>query len=131
MIQKSVLNVLLAEDDPVTASTITSVLTGLGWTVDFAASGKAAVRLQQQGNYDVILLDDTLPDMSGEQVYRAIKMADNRVPPVLFLRNSEAQNGKIVLEDGDQMLPDVSDIKDMISRCHALAATAPAMAISA
>lgn len=131
MIQKSVLNVLLVEDDPVTASTITSVLTGLGWTVDFAASGKAAVRLQQQGDYDVVLLDDTLPDMSGEQVYRAIKMTDKRIPPILILRNTDVQNGNIVLDDGDEMLSDVSDIKEMISRCHTLAATAPAMAISA
>ena len=109
------LKVLVIEDDPLTASQITSNLTGLGWSVDFAASGKAALKQQQQQQYDVILLDTTLPDMCPKEVYAQMKHEQGSTTPVLCMRTDTFDAS---LHREDDIIPDVTDVKDIIARCQ-------------
>lgn len=124
MQQASPLQVLVVEDDPVTASSITTVLAGLGWQVDFAASGRVAIRLQQQRQYDVVLLDVTLPDMHSIDVYKLLKAQWGEALPVLFMRASTEQDMHLTLTAHDALLPDVADTKQLVALCQSLAASA-------
>jgi len=112
----TLLKILVIEDDPLTASQITSNLSGLGWSVDFAASGKAALKQQQQQRYDVILLDTTLPDMCPKEVYAQVKREQGSATPVLCMRTDTFDSS---LQHTDDIIPDVSDVKDIIARCQA------------
>ena len=123
----TLLKILVIEDDPLTASQITSNLSGLGWSVDFAASGKAALKQQQQQRYDVILLDTTLPDMCPKEVYAQVKREQGSSTPVLCMRTDTFDSS---LHQTDDIIPDVSDMKDIIARCQA-AVSASAYSASA
>lgn len=126
MQQATPLEVLVVEDDPVTASSITTVLAGLGWQVDFAASGRVAIKLQQQRQYDVVLLDITLPDMHSIDVYKLLKAQWGEALPVLFMRASTEQDIHLTLTAHDALLPDVADTKQLVALCQSLAACAAA-----
>lgn len=123
MLGKQVLHILVVENDPVTASAITRVMTGLGWQVDFAASGRAAQKLNHEKEYDVVLLDVALPDIDGTQLCAQIKQQQPS-PPVLFISATDNSVATLPQHPGDDIAPDVSDIKDIIARCQALASSA-------
>lgn len=128
--KKLALRILVVENEPVTASVITSVMTGLGWQVDFAASGKAAEKLQKKQQYDVVLLDVTLPDVAGTRVYEQLKQQYGANLPVLLINAISDKTTDIQLLPGDDFVPDATDTRDIVSRCQTLAA-ASAVAISA
>ncbi|EOX0263459.1 aerobic respiration two-component sensor histidine kinase ArcB [Escherichia coli] len=59
------LNVLLVEDIELNVIVARSVLEKLGNSVDVAMTGKAALEMFKPGEYDLVLLDIQLPDMTG------------------------------------------------------------------
>ncbi len=59
------LNVLLVEDIELNVIVARSVLEKLGNSVDVAMTGKAALEMFEPGEYDLVLLDIQLPDMTG------------------------------------------------------------------
>lgn len=65
--------VLLVEDD-LTIQKITSLqLARLGCQVDTAQNGADGIKMATEKNYDIALLDITLPDMSGLDVMRQVR----------------------------------------------------------
>ncbi len=62
MADQSLLCVLVVEENPMVASRLNSILSGLGWSVDYAASGKHAIRLGLRKAYDLILMDNSHTD---------------------------------------------------------------------
>lgn len=65
---------LAVDDDPEVLDAVETVLTGRGCRVKSADSGPRALELFRQSPYayDVVLLDMTMPGMSGEAVYDAL-----------------------------------------------------------
>lgn len=59
------LNVLLVEDIELNVIVARTVLEKLGNSVDVAMTGKAALEMFEPGEYDLVLLDIQLPDMTG------------------------------------------------------------------
>ena len=66
------LNVLLVEDIELNVIVARSVLEKLGNSVDVAMTGKAALEMFKPGEYDLVLLDIQLPDMTGLDISRAL-----------------------------------------------------------
>ena len=63
--REGVTRVLLAEDNPINREIMLSQLVALGYTVEEAASGKAALSKYQAGPYDLVLTDIEMPEMDG------------------------------------------------------------------
>ena len=81
------LHVLLVEDIELNVIVARSVLEKLGNTVDVAMTGKAALEMFAPGEYDLVLLDIQLPDMTGLDISRELKKryhADD-LPPLVAL----------------------------------------------
>jgi signal transduction histidine kinase/DNA-binding NarL/FixJ family response regulator len=70
---KSVRTVLLVEDNPVNQRVGVLLLTGLGYDVDAASCGQEAIEAAQKREYDAILMDLRMPDMSGIDATREIR----------------------------------------------------------
>ena len=81
------LNVLLVEDIELNVIVARSVLEKLGNSVDVAMTGKAALEMFEPGEYDLVLLDIQLPDMTGLDISRELTKRYPRedLPPLVAL----------------------------------------------
>jgi DNA-binding response OmpR family regulator len=65
--------IIYVEDNVDTAEAVRQMLTYEGYLVTTVASGKEGVDLSLRNSYDLHLLDIMLPDMSGWDIYEAIR----------------------------------------------------------
>ncbi|HEX5744042.1 MAG TPA: response regulator [Candidatus Saccharimonadales bacterium] len=73
--------VLCIEDERFISELYERVLTKGGYHVDTIADGKEALEAAQKNDYDIILLDLMLPNLSGIEILRALK-DPSRQPPL-------------------------------------------------
>lgn len=78
------MKILLVEDEAKTGEYLKQGLTEAGYTTDWVKDGLAGHHYALSENYDLVILDVMLPEISGWQVLAAIRRAGNSMP-VLFL----------------------------------------------
>src|ERR1017187_8923351 len=88
------MRVLLIEDDSATAHSIELMLKSESLNVYTTELGEEGVDLGKVYDYDIILLDLNLPDMSGYEVLRSLRVA-KAVTPVLILSGLASIEDKI------------------------------------
>jgi two-component system, cell cycle response regulator CtrA len=88
------MRVLLIEDDSVTAQSIELMLKSDSFNVYTTDLGEEGIDLGKIYDYDIILLDLNLPDMSGFQVLRKLRVSKVRTP-ILILSGLAAIEDKI------------------------------------
>lgn len=64
---------LVVDDVPTNRILARALLAKLGWQVDEAAGGEAALTMATQRNYRLILLDISMPGMSGTETCTALR----------------------------------------------------------
>ncbi len=67
--------VMIVEDEPTMCRILERILSGEGYKVVVAMNGQTALKLFEEHNPDVILLDLMLPGMSGQEICRRMKEA--------------------------------------------------------
>ena len=67
------LRLLVVEDHPVNQTVIRTCLEAMGHSVTIAASGQAALDEVRASAFDAVLMDVSLPDMSGIEVTRRVR----------------------------------------------------------
>jgi diguanylate cyclase (GGDEF)-like protein len=78
--------ILLVEDDPVQANVAKEYLESSGYEITWADRGKAAIKVAKTESLDLILLDMVLPDLSGNEVCRWLKLnEDTKGIPIIIL----------------------------------------------
>ena len=78
------MRLLVCDDDPSVGEFLTSVLGHDGWTVVCVSSGPDCVAAVADGGFDVIVLDQRMPAMSGIEAARLIRETGDTTPIVLF-----------------------------------------------
>ncbi len=78
--------IMLVEDDEQLAAFLMRFLNSEGYSTDYAAGQKDALRLFAENTYDCVLLDISLKDGSGYSVCAAIKAQNDT--PVIFITAS-------------------------------------------
>jgi len=76
-------SILLIEDDHVLTKELTFFLEQNNFSVEIAESGKDAIRLINANCYDLCLLDTGLPDCSGVELCKRIRL--HYFNPVIML----------------------------------------------
>ena len=96
------LNVLLVEDIELNVIVARSVLEKLGNSVDVAMTGKAALEMFKPGEYDLVLLDIQLPDMTGLDISRELTKRYPRedLPPLVALTANVLKDKQEYLKAG-------------------------------
>jgi len=88
------MRVLLIEDDSATAQSIELMLKSESFNVYTTDLGEEGIDLGKIYDYDIILLDLNLPDMSGFDVLRKLRVSKVRTP-ILILSGLAAIDDKI------------------------------------
>lgn len=93
--------VLLVEDNASISTLVGEWLERCGYEVDYANDGLDACNLATENMYDAVVLDVSLPRMSGLEVCRRIRSGgNNQVPVVLLTANSTLEDKLDGLEAG-------------------------------
>src|ERR1700730_8885930 len=78
------MRVLLIEDDSATAQSIELMLKSESFNVYTTDLGEEGVDLGKLYEYDIILLDLNLPDMSGFEVLRSLRVSKVKTPILIL-----------------------------------------------
>jgi two-component system, NtrC family, response regulator HydG len=65
--------ILLVDDDQDTCASLSDIISDLGYRVDVAYDGLAALELSRRHPYGLAVLDYKMPGMDGVELYRHIK----------------------------------------------------------
>ena len=88
------MRILSVEDDPTTSKSIEMMLTHANLNVYATDLGEEGIDLAKLYDYDLILLDLHLPDMSGHEVLRQLRMARVETP-ILILTGESGTESKL------------------------------------
>ncbi len=88
------LNILVAEDNLVNQKLARLILTKLGYTPDMASHGLEAVRMLEEKEYDLILMDMRMPEMDGLEATRYIRMSNGYQPVIIAMTANALKEDK-------------------------------------
>src|SRR6201991_4341950 len=88
------MRVLLIEDDSATAQSIELMLKSESFNVYTTDLGEDGIDLGKIYDYDIILLDLNLPDMSGFEVLRSMRLSKGK-EPILILTGVDTSEDKV------------------------------------
>jgi two-component system, cell cycle response regulator CtrA len=113
--------ILLVEDDPTTSRSIELMLTHANLNVFCTDLGEDGIDLAKLYDYDLILLDLNLPDMSGHEVLRQLRLARIETP-ILILTGADDTDSKIkgFGFGADDYLTKPFHRDELVARIHAI-----------
>ncbi|MFV0370829.1 MAG: response regulator, partial [Azonexus sp.] len=113
------MNILIVDDEPAIADTLSYALRAEGFATEYCALGGAALARLDQGGIDFVVLDVGLPDLSGFDVCRALRRKSNL--PVLFLTARSDEVDRIIGLDlgGDDYVRKPISPREVASRIRA------------
>ncbi len=115
------MRVLLIEDDKAVAKGIDMMLQAEGFNVYVTDLGEEGVDLGKIYDYDLILLDLNLPDMSGMDVLRTLRVARIDTPIMILSGNSEIETKVKTLGGGaDDFMTKPFHREELVARIHAV-----------
>jgi CheY-like chemotaxis protein len=78
--------ILLVEDNEMNRDMLSRRLERKGFEVAMAVDGRQGVEMAQSGQYDLILMDMSLPEIDGWEATRQLRAApDTKVTPIIAL----------------------------------------------
>ncbi len=115
------MRLLLVEDDPTTSRSIELMLTHANLNVYCTDLGEDGIDLAKLYDYDLILLDLNLPDMSGHDVLRQLRLARIETP-ILILSGSDDTDNKIkgFGFGADDYMTKPFHREELVARIHAI-----------
>ncbi len=113
--------ILLVEDDPETAEEIIRDFSDRGYTMTHVASGRAALGLARDGNFDLLILDRMLPELDGLSIIENLRADDIRVPVlVLSALGTVDERVRGLRAGGDDYLTKPFALTELTARVEAL-----------
>lgn len=113
--------ILVVEDDPAICSIIVDWLTHQHHTVEVSHNGLEADQYLKMYQYDVIVLDWGLPELSGVEICKRYKTAGGRAPVLMLTGKHDIEDKEEGFNAGaDDYLTKPFDIKELSARVRAL-----------
>lgn len=114
------MKILIIEDDKQTAETIRCVMKDY-YAVDVAYTGEDGEYQASVNDYDVILIDQILPDTDGTTICRKIRKADIKTPILMLTGQAEIKDKVSALDAGaDDYLTKPFKFAELLARIRAL-----------
>ncbi len=111
----SALRILLVEDNPANQKFAAYILRERGHTVEIVGNGRQALRMAQENQYNIILMDVQMPGMDGLEATKAIRAWEKKVSGTVF------NNGQTNISDEQgKMVPDTFFVPIIAMTAHAM-----------
>jgi Response regulators consisting of a CheY-like receiver domain and a winged-helix DNA-binding domain len=115
------MRVLLIEDDPNTSRSIETMLRKANFNVYATDLGEEGLDLAKLYDYDLIVLDINLPDMTGFEVLRKLRLAKVETPTLILSGQSEADDKIKGFGFGaDDYMTKPFNRDELVARIHAI-----------
>src|SRR6201987_6341612 len=115
------MRVLLIEDDSATAQSIELMLKSESFNVYTTDLGEEGIDLGRLYDYDIILLDLNLPDMSGFEVLRSLRVSRVKTPILILSGVASIEHKVKCLGFGaDDYMTKPFHKTELIARIHAI-----------
>ncbi len=79
-----ILRILVVDDQPIICEVIQEQLRSDGHHVDAAGNGEEALQLMRESSYDLLVTDQAMPGMSGEELAPAVKEVSPKTAVILL-----------------------------------------------
>jgi DNA-binding response OmpR family regulator len=113
-------HILVIEDDPAVARSLTAGLEREGYTVTWKANGAEAIAYARDHQPHLILLDVRLPDLSGFDVCREMRQLGLRQPVVMLTVRGDEADKVLGLEMGaDDYVTKPYSLRELLARIRA------------
>jgi DNA-binding response OmpR family regulator len=112
------MKILVVEDDFSVRETLGMVLESSNYEVVLLENGTEALRYLETNWPDAMLLDLTLPEMSGEEIYAAIVDKFGKIPPTVILSAAQKGADRARYMPGVMFLAKPYTIEDLESVIH-------------
>ena len=93
-------SILVVDDEAVVREGVRRILSASGFHVETSASGRAALDMLQQADFDAVITDLKMPGMSGLEVLKAIKVLQPDVPVIIITGYSTVESAVEVMKHG-------------------------------
>jgi DNA-binding response OmpR family regulator len=115
------IKVLIVEDEIKVANFVKKGLEENGFEADIAFDGLMGLKMFQQNEYHIILLDINIPLINGFEVCREIRKTNLRIPILMLTALSATDNKVMGFESGaDDYLLKPFEFRELIVRIKAL-----------
>jgi two-component system cell cycle response regulator CtrA len=115
------MRVLLIEDDSATAQSIELMLKSESFNIYTTDLGEEGIDLGKIYDYDIILLDLNLPDMSGFEVLRSLRVSKVRTPILILTGLATIEDKVRGLDFGaDDYMTKPFNRNELVARIHAI-----------
>ncbi len=112
--------ILIIEDDPEIVKLLEIHLTDLIYTTSKATDGEVGLQMALEHDYDLILLDLTLPTMDGVTICKRLREKKN-TPVIMLTAKSEEIDRVLGLEMGaDDYITKPFSIRELLARVKAV-----------
>lgn len=116
------MKILVVEDEKRLAQALTQILTEQKYIVDTVYTGADGLAYAQSGQYDVIVLDVMLPELSGFEVTGQLRKDKNTTPILMLTAKSEISDKVQGLDCGaDDYMTKPFAPEELLARLRALA----------
>jgi DNA-binding response OmpR family regulator len=111
---------LLVEDDPTIAAAVEARLAGEAYAVDVARTAKAASAAVEGADYDLVILDLSLPDGDGLDLLRRWRSRQNAPPVIAVTARAGIEDKVHGLDSGaDDYLTKPFEMPELLARVRA------------
>ena len=93
-------SILIVDDEPAMGAMLSDHLAPLGYEVDIALNGGDAVMIASLERPNAVILDLMLPEVSGEQVFTALRELDDSIAIVLLTGMADETVARNLLRAG-------------------------------
>lgn len=117
--------ILLIDDDTEFCQLVKDYMELQAIRVDFCTTGAEGLAAAETGLYDLILLDMMLPDITGVEVLRQIRMKTG-LPVIIFSAHNDETDRIVTLELGaDDYVPKSFSSRELLARVRAVLRRTP------
>ena len=113
--------ILLVDDDPQLGETVEYFLRSCNHTIDWVGLGSDALQLLSQYQYDAIVLDWGLPDISGYEVCTDYRKVGGQTPIIFLTGNNKLEALEKALDAGaDDYVMKPFNIRELYARLKSI-----------